>query len=111
MFKIQVTEVVFYLTGIVSLFSAGAFGAFGALVYYLYISATQDENPYNGKLFSFVVMGFFVGTVADILMNELLGRSYAGVVLISGFLFLRVLGVFSSDKFAEFVLKKIGIKK
>lgn len=110
MVKVAPTEVLIYLTGVASVVLPGAFGAFGAIVYYLYISATQQVNPYEGKLFSFTIMGFFVGTFVDMLMTEFLDKSYLGLVLISGFLFLRILALVSSDKFAEWVLVKVGVK-
>ena len=96
-------------TGLVSVFSSGAFGAFGAMVHYLYL-IVKDEMVYStAKMIAFLVMGFFVGVVIDQLTISFLGESYPGVILISGFLFLRILEFVDSSGF-DLIIKRLKIK-
>lgn len=78
-------------TGFLSLFTAGAFGAFGAIVHYLFVTVQQNERYSFTSMFIYSVMGFFVGMVVASLMLETVNQVYPGIVLISGFLFLKIL--------------------
>lgn len=88
--KTYLTEII-VATGFLSVISAGAFGAFGAIVHFLYLIAKEVEDFSVSRLFIFSIMGFFVGIVADQIMLMSIGQSYPGIILISGFLFLKIL--------------------
>lgn len=107
--NLHLTEIVTTL-GIISILSAGVFGAFGAIVHYLYLVIKEVEEYKLSRLTAFIVMGCFVGIVVHELTFELLGKTYPGLILISGFLFLKILE-FVDTSGIEIGLKKLGIKK
>ena len=108
MIKTGITEIMI-TTSILSLFSAGAFGSFGALVHYLY-TIVKDDGEYNFKtMLVFVIMGFFVSILVGSLMYDFFGRSYEGLLLLSGFLVLKILD-FLNDSGLNIVLKKVGME-
>ena len=96
--------------GIASLLSAGLFGAFGAIVHYLFL-IVKDEDEYSAaKLFNFVIMGSFVGIVTNEFTVYYFGESYPGLILVSGFLFLKVLEFFNTSMF-DVLLERFGYNK
>jgi len=108
--KTGLTEILL-AAGIVSLFTAGAFGAFGAIIHYLYLVVKEEEPHYRfSRMFAFAVMGFGVGIFANELIQATLGQTLPGAVLVSGFLFLKILD-FLSDSGFEQILNKFGFKK
>ena len=103
-----ITEVV-VTAGILSIFSVGLFGAFGAMVHYLY-KIVREENKYKFKtLLVFAILGFFVALLVNSLMVDFFGQSYEGLLLLSGFLVMRILE-FLDVKGLGIVLKRVGIK-
>lgn len=104
-----INEIVVAL-GLISILSAGVFGAFGAVVHYLYLVIKEEEVYKLSRMFSFIVMGFFVGAVVNELTMEILGKSLPGLVLISGFLFLKILQFFDESGL-DFIINKLGLKK
>ena len=70
---------------LLSVMSAGVFGAFGAMVHYLYLVVKEQVDYATVQLVAFVIMGFFVGVVVDQLTISMFGESYPGIVLISGY--------------------------
>ena len=107
--KTYLTEIVTAL-GIMSLLSAGVFGAFGAIVHYLYLVVKEIEEYRVSRIFSFIVMGGFVGIVVHEFTTEVFGASYPGLVLVSGFLFLKILEFFDKSGL-DLILKRLSIKK
>lgn len=97
-------------TGMLSILSAGAFGAFGAIVHYLYLIVKTDIKYSISKMCLFAILGFFVGLVVNELLLETFGRTYTGVILISGFLFMKILD-FISDSGLNILLRNVNIKK
>lgn len=96
--------------GIASMLSAGLFGAFGAIVHYLFLIVKEKESFTKEKLFFFVIMGSFVGVVVNEATIALLQDSYPGLVLASGFLFLKILEFLNANGI-EIALNKIGYNK
>lgn len=88
---------------VLSLVSAGAFGSFGAMVQYLYYVVKTQEPYSNSRLFAYALMGFFVGMLANELAFMLLGSTYPGIVLISGFIFMKILDFLDGSKLVELV--------
>ena len=78
-------------TGLLSILSVGMFGAFGALVHYLYTIVKTEGNYSLKMMIWFMIFGFFVALMTHFLMVDFFGRSYEGVLLLSGFLVLRIL--------------------
>ena len=78
-------------SGLLTLLVPGFFGSFGALVQYLYSVVKEDNSYSKGLLLNYVVMGFFVGLIAHYSMEIFLDESYPGVILISGFVFMKIL--------------------
>lgn len=109
MSKSTITSIVM-TTSLLSLITAGAFGAFGAIVHYLYFVVKETETYRVSRLLSFVVMGFFVGVVVNELTQEILGKTLPGLVLVSGFLFLKILEFFDKSGL-DLILKRLNIKK
>ena len=100
---------IIYSTAFLSLFSAGAFGTFGAVVQYLYLVVKGTEEYSTRKLLLFCVMGFFVGVVTNELIHVFTGQTYPGIVLVSGFIFMKVLDFLDGSKLqdlAQFIIKK-----
>ena len=104
-----ITELIIGL-GIMSILTAGMFGAFGAVVHYLYLVVKETEEYRLSRMFSFTIMGFFVGLVVNELLIETTGKTLPGIVLISGFLFLKILEFFDESGM-EYILRKLGFKK
>jgi len=107
--KTYITEAMI-ATGLLSVLSAGAFGAFGAIVHYLYLIVKTDIKYSSSKMFLFAVLGFFVGVVMNELLLETFHRTYTGVILISGFLFMKILDLLSEDGL-NILLRRVNIKK
>lgn len=105
----HLTEIITAL-GIMSIISAGVFGAFGAIVHYLYLVVKEVEEYKLSRITAFIIMGCFVGVLVQEFSTEVLGKSYPGLVLISGFLFLKILEFFDRSGL-EILLKKFGVKK
>ena len=62
------------LTSLITMFHSGGFGAFGALVHYLYL-IVKDEGEFSYKtMFIFMIMGFFVAFLAELLMQDFMGE-------------------------------------
>ena len=97
-------------TGLISILSVGAFGAFGALVHYLYTIVKTEGNYSTQMLLWFMIFGFFVAIMLNYLMIDVFGRSYDGVLLLSGFLVIRILD-FIDDNGLGILLQRIGIKE
>lgn len=55
-------------------------------------------------------MGGFVGIVVHEFTTEVFGASYPGLVLVSGFLFLKILEFFDKSGL-DLILKRLSIKK
>lgn len=106
--KYGITQAILTST-LLSLVSAGAFGSFGAMVQYLYL-VVKGENEYNfSSLIQYAVMGFFVGMVASEVMHMVFDQVYPGIVLISGFIFMKILDFFNSNRLetlAGLIIKK-----
>jgi len=103
-----ITELVI-ITGIFSIFSIGLFGAFGAMVHYLY-KVVKEESEYRFmSLLMFFILGFFIAILVDSLSMDFFGVSYEGILLLSGFLVMRILE-FLDIKGLGIVLKRVGIK-
>ena len=97
--------------GFASLFTAGAFGAFGAIIHYLYLIVKEEEDSYQfTRMATFAIMGFGVGIFANELIQVTFNQTLPGAVLVSGFLFLKILD-FLSDSGFEQILNKFGFKK
>lgn len=96
-------------TGVLSMLSAGAFGAFGALVHYLYTIVKTEGNYSTKMLLWFMVFGFFVALMTSFIMQDLFGRTYDGVLLLSGFLVIKILDFLDVNGLG-LLLKKVGIK-
>lgn len=106
--KTYITELVL-ASGILSLFSVGMFGAFGAMVHYLY-TIVKDEKQYRfATMMVFVIMGFFVALVTDAFTQEVFGKTYGGILLLSGFLVLKILD-FLDTSGLNLLLNKAGLK-
>lgn len=86
-----------------SLLSAGVFGSFGAIVQYLYLVIKEDVQYSFTGLFQYAVMGFFVGMVANELMLLFFTESFPGVVLVSGFIFMKILDFFQGSKLGDLI--------
>lgn len=84
------TEYVLAL-GVISVFASGVFGSFGAIVQYLYLTVKGEKEYSRNMLFIYSILGFFVGLLADLVMKDFLGQTYAGIVLLSGFLVIKIL--------------------
>lgn len=107
--KTWITEAMI-ATGILSILSAGAFGAFGAIVHYLYLIVKSELKYSASKMFLFAILGFFVGVVVNELLLETFGKTYTGILLISGFLFMKILDLLSEDGL-NILLRRVNIKK
>lgn len=106
--KTYITELVI-ASGLLSLLSVGMFGAFGAVVHYLY-TVVREESEYRFvDMFLFIILGFFVALVVDFFTQETFGRTYEGVLLLSGFLVLRILD-FLDNSGLTILLNRAGIK-
>lgn len=103
------TQVIVTL-GIASILSAGLFGAFGAVVHYLFLIVKEKEIYNKTRLFAFIVMGAFVGIVVNEFTEWKFHDSYPGLVLVSGFLFLKILEFFDKSGL-DLILKRLNIKK
>ena len=97
-------------TGVLSLLSVGMFGAFGAIVHYLYTIVKDEDASYNfSSMLIFSVLGFFVALLVNFMLIDFFGRTYEGLLLLSGFLVLRILE-FLDVSGLGIVLKRVGIK-
>lgn len=96
------------ITTVLSLVTAGAFGSFGAMIHYLYL-VVKGEHQYSFKnMLIYMILGLFVGILADYIMRDFFGVSYEGVVLISGFLTIKVLDFLNANGL-QILVKKAGI--
>lgn len=107
--KTGITEIIIAM-GIVSLLSAGAFGAFGAIAHYLYLIVKSEEQYRMSKMLLFAILGFFVAVVVNEFTEWAFNESYPGLLLVSGFLFWRILD-FISESGLGILLNKLNIKK
>lgn len=89
-----------------TLFIAGGFGMFGAIIQYLYHIIKTNGNYNTLMMFQYALMGFFVGILSAELMGQFLGEVYTGVVLVSGFVFMKILDFLEASKIQD-LLKKI----
>tara|TARA_R100001086_G_C11848217_1_gene261031 strand:- start:19621 stop:19947 length:327 start_codon:yes stop_codon:yes gene_type:complete len=90
-------------TAFVAIFSAGALGSFGAIVQYLYQVINEEIEYKLSFIISYILMGFFTGVLAYELMLGFLGESYPGIVLISGFIFMKILAFLQEIKLPDLV--------
>jgi H+/Cl- antiporter ClcA len=106
--KISFTTLVIS-SGLLTLLVPGFFGSFGALVQYLY-SVVKEDNSYSVRtLLDFCVMGFFVGLITHYSMEIFFSESYPGVVLISGFIFMKILDFLDGAGLVDLI--RILVKK
>lgn len=96
--------------GLASVLSAGVFGAFGAIVHYLFLIVKEKEQYYTARLVAFIIMGSFVGIITNEFTEWKFGESYPGLILVSGFLFLKILEFFNASGL-DLVLQKLGYNK
>ena len=104
----NVTEVVVTVS-LLSFLTAGAFGAFGALIHYLYTIVKTEGNYSTKMLIWFMLFGFFVALMLNYAMIDLFGRSYDGILLLSGFLVIRILDFLDANGLG-LLLRRVGIK-
>ena len=98
-------------TGLGTLLVPALFGGFGSIVHYLYTIVKEDDVKYShGMLITFFIFGVFVAILAHFLMMDFFGTSYEGVLLLSGFLVLRILD-FLDVSGLDIVLRRVGVKK
>ena len=97
------------LNSLLSIFTAGAFGAFGAIVHYLYTLVKEDAQYSLRTMLVFMIMGFFVSLLVNSILMDMFGRTYEGALLLSGFLVLRILD-FLDDNGLSIGLQRLGIK-
>jgi hypothetical protein len=98
------------VTGVLSLVSVGMFGAFGAIVHYLYTVVKNEGSEFKfGAMATFALMGFFVALLINSLLIDFTGRSYEGLLLLSGFLVIRILE-FLDQSGLMIALSRVGIK-
>lgn len=102
-----ITELVI-ASGVLSILSVGFFGAFGAMVHYLYTTVRSDATYSFKQMLVYFIMGFFVALLVNALLHDFFGRSYEGLLLLSGFLVLRILE-FLDVSGLGIVLKRVGI--
>lgn len=97
-----------YVTSALSVFTSGVFGAFGAVVHYLYL-IVKGEHVYESKaLLIYAFLGFFVGFIAEQMMLSLLGKVLPGVILICGFLTIKILDFLNANGL-RILIKKAGV--
>jgi len=106
--KIYSTETVI-IASILTFFSVGFFGAFGALVHYLFTVVKNNSKFSFGTMLIFFILGFFIAILANSLMLDFWGKSYEGLLLLSGFLVFKILD-FLDVSGLSIILKKAGIK-
>lgn len=94
-------------TALISVASAGAMGAFGGMVQYLYLVVNEQSEYKTSHMLSYMILGFFVGMVAHELMILFIGQSYPGVVLVSGFIFMKILDFFQGSTLGDLANKII----
>lgn len=99
----------FIASGILSVFMVGMFGSFGALTHYLYTLVKNNAEFNYQTMLVFFILGFFVAITLDTLMIDLWGTSYDGVLLLSGFLVIRILDFLDASGLG-LLLKRLGVK-
>lgn len=100
--KVSLTQVVLTST-FLSFFSAGSFGSFGAIVQYLYLVVKGQHTYHIVGLIQYAVMGFFVGMVVHEMLLWFTGENVPGAVLISGFIFMKILDFFNTSKLSDII--------
>ena len=95
--------------GFLSVFSVGMFGAFGAIAHYLYTLVRKGAQYSTSKMLIIFVLGFFVGVLVNAITLDTWGKSWDGVILLSGFLVLRILDFLDANGLG-IILKRLGIK-
>jgi len=109
--KLRWFNEIFIATGILSFIISGALGAFGAIVHYLFMLVADRDLVYSPTiLLRFTIMGAFVGIVSQQVMEVVFGQIYPGGILVSGFLFLKILEFINASGL-DLILKRGGIKK
>lgn len=96
--------------GVLSIISAGAFGAFGAIAHYLYLIVKSEEEYRMSKMVLFAILGFFVAVVVNEFTMWAFNEHYPGLLLVSGFLFWRILD-FIAESGLGILLDKLNVKK
>lgn len=85
------------VTAILTHVIVGAYGALGSMVYFLYNIVRTGEKYSHMMLLFHMLIGLFVGILVHAVMMDTFGTSYSGVVLISGFISLKILNFIETN--------------
>lgn len=95
---------------ILSLITPIALGAFGGMVNYLFMVVSGQSEYKFMRMLANMLFGVFVGILADLLMKDFWGQSYAGVLLLSSFFALKLLSFLDRRGFDIFIDKLVEKK-